>query len=193
MALPTNADLKLVLRIQTTGEDTFLTALVARAQAACEAFLDRPITAASSTWTDWVDSGRYPAVVDRLVIPVRPFTPAGLSITDADGVTLSSTTDYYVPTSGWDAVVRARPGVRFTNGPYTLTASAGLSTDARYSTLIEPAIAAAILDTAADLYRRRLAAAAQESSGGGVAVAYVDTGLTERAKELLAPWKAIAA
>ena len=190
MALPSVADLKLVLRIQGTAEDTLLTALLARAQAGVESELGRPVTAAESTWTDWGDSAAFDGVLRTLQIPVVPCEPTSLVIEDADGVTLDPAVAYYEPTSPWAATVRARPGMTFPVAPYTLTADVGLSADARYATVIEPVIAAAILDVAADLYQRRSAAASNESTGGGVSTSYANVGLPARVREMLSPWKA---
>lgn len=183
MALPTVTDLKLVLRIQTTADDTLLTSLLARALGMVEGALGRPITKVSTTWKDYGDQGRFGGALTRLVVPVVPYDT--LAIVDADGVALSSSVDYYAP-GVWDATVRARPGMTFPVAPYTLTANVGLSAAANYATVIEPAVSAAILDVAADLYQRRSAAATAESENG-IAVSY-GGGVPQRVVDMLAPW-----
>lgn len=187
MALPTNADLKLVLRIQGTAEDAFLTTLLARARAVVEGLIGRPITAVSDrTWVDEGERVRSYGGLIALVIPTTPIDPATLVITDADGIELLAGEDYRAP-KAWDGVIRAMPGTTFRVPPYTLSADVGLSvsTDPDYATLIEPIVNAAILDVAADLYQRRSPAASSESTGGGVSTSYVDADVIARVRGML--------
>lgn len=158
MALPTVADLKTWLRIETTREDLLLAALLARAQASLETMLDGPITAEVQTAVDRGAALDVP--VTSLVFPRRPFTVTG--IVDMDGVTVDPTT-YTV--DGLSGLIYAKSGVEFAAAPYTITASVGLSLRADYAR-IEPVIGAAILDLAADLYQRRTPGAASESAAG---------------------------
>lgn len=158
MALPTVNDLKAYLRIESSAENALLTALMARAQAMIETWIDCPITAETQTAVDRAHS--LDSDVISLVFPRRPCTITG--IVDTDGVTVEASTYWADSTSG---VIYANEGVSFPYGPYTITASVGLSLRQDYAR-IEPVIAEVILDVAADLYQRRTPGAASESAAG---------------------------
>lgn len=192
MSLPTGADLQTYLRIETDAEDNLLNVLVAQATAAAIAYLGRPLATQSRTWIDDGQALRAWSSLATLLVPVTPFDPTSLVITDTDGTALVADTDYRTPLAN-DALVGAMPGVSFDNPPYTLTADVGLalSTSPDYATVIEPTVSAAILDIAADLYQRRNPTATSESSGGGVSTSYGDSGLPKRAEALLASWRAV--
>ncbi len=157
MALPTVTDLKSYLRIESNAENTLLTALLARAQAQVELWIDCPITAVSQTYVDRCETDADKPVLS-LVFPRRPI--AAVSITDADGVTVPAT-DYWV--SGATGMIYAEGGASFSNPRYTITASCGLSLSQHY-TLWEPVISQCILDLAADLYQKRTPNAGSETS-----------------------------
>jgi len=157
VALPTTADLKTYLRIESNAENALLAALLLRAQAMLEGWIDCPITAEAQVGTDRAESLDEP--VYSLIFPRRPI--GSVTVTDADGTTVPGT-DYTVyATSG---MIYAKPGVVFANGPYTIAASCGLSLRADYAR-IEPLLAEIILDLAADLYQRRTPGAASERAG----------------------------
>lgn len=157
MALPSVADLKSYLRIESTAEDTLLAALMARAKAMLEGWIDVPITAETQTAIDRADALDVP--VTSLVFPRRPCTIT--SVVDTDGVTVAAA-DYWV--DGTSGVIYGKD-VAFPFGPYTITASVGLSLRADYAR-IEPLISEAIIDLAADLYQRRTPGAASETAAG---------------------------
>lgn len=158
MALPTVNDLKAYLRIESTAEQALLTALLARATAMLEAWIDCPITAETQTAVDRADAVDQP--VRSLVFPRRPATVTG--IVDSNGETVDPTTYWVSSTSG---VVYAKDETLFPFGPYTMTATVGLSLRADYARL-EPLLGAAIIDLAADLYQRRTPGAANETAAG---------------------------
>ena len=158
MALPTVADLKSYLRIETTREDVLLTALIARARVMFEVMVDTPIEAEAQTAVDRCAALDVP--ITSLVFPRRPC--AVTSILDMDGATVDPTT---YTTDGLAGLIYANTGVTFPYAPYTITANVGLSLRADYAR-IEPIIAAAILDLAADLYQRRTPGATMESAAG---------------------------
>jgi uncharacterized phiE125 gp8 family phage protein len=158
MALPTTADLKSYLRIETTAEDTLLGLLLARAKAMLEQWTDTPITATSQTAIDRADSVDVP--VTSLVFPRRPC--AVTAIVDSDG-TAVPVADYWV--DGRSGVIYGKDGTTFPYGPYTITANVGLSLRQDYAAL-EPLLNEAILDLAADLYQRRTPGAASETAAG---------------------------
>lgn len=158
MALPNAADLKSYLRIESTAEDTLLAALMTRAKAMLEAWIDVPITAETQTAIDRADA--LDAPVRSLIFPRRPCTIT--SVVDADAVTVPAT-DYWV--DGTSGVIYAKDAVSFPYGPYTITASVGLSLRADYAR-IEPVLSEAIIDLAADLYQRRTPGAASETAAG---------------------------
>lgn len=157
MALPTTADLKTYLRIESNAEDTLLAALLVRAQAMLEGWIDCPIAAESQTAVDRGDT--LDAALISLVFPRRPI--AAVTLADADGATIPAT-DYTV--EGRSGVLYAKPTVTFDNPPYTITASCGLSLRADYAR-IEPLLGEMILDLAADLYQRRTPGASSEKAG----------------------------
>jgi hypothetical protein len=157
VALPTVTDLKSYLRIESNAENTLLTALLARAQAQVELWIDCPVTAVSQTSIDRaLTLADYPVM--SLVFPRRPI--AVTSITDGDGVVVP-TDEYWV--DGAAGMIYAEPGYSFANGRYTITANCGLSLSQHYA-LWEPVISQCIIDLAADLYQKRTPNAASETS-----------------------------
>lgn len=191
MALPTIIDVKRYLRVQTTAEDTLLTALLASATQLVEAYLGRPIlTVAARAMTDEGKTLTAYGVVTKLLVPVTPYDAATLAITDADGTALTLTTDYRVG-DPWTGEVFAAVGTSFPNGPYTLTADVGLETASDYATRIEPVLFVCILDVVADLWHRRNPAASTESTGGGVSTTYTAEGIPARTAAMLAPFRVV--
>lgn len=158
MALPTTADLKSYLRIETSAEDTLIAALLGRAKAMLEMWTDTPITATSQTAIDRADALDMP--VTSLVFPRRPCVVT--AIADSDG-TAVAVADYWV--DGRSGVIYGKDGATFPYGPYTITANVGLSLRQDYAAL-EPLLNEAILDLAADLYQRRTPGAAAETAAG---------------------------
>lgn len=158
MALPTVSDLKSYLRIESNAENSLLTALLARAQAQLEIWIDTPITAVSTTAVDRADtiSG---SVCTSLVFPQRPINTTA-TIVDSEGTTVTST-DYTINTSS--GVIYANEGYSFPYGPYTITTTCGLSLRGDYAR-IEPILSQCILDLAADLYQKRTPNAGRESA-----------------------------
>lgn len=158
MALPTVNDLKAYLRIESNAENALLTALLGRATAMLEYWTDTPITAVSQTAVDRADA--LDAPVRSLVFPRRPAQVT--AVVDKDGVTVDPTTYWASTTSG---IAYAKDEISFPYGPYTLTATVGLSLRSDYARL-EPILTEAILDLASDLYQRRTPGAASETAAG---------------------------
>jgi hypothetical protein len=158
VALPTGSDLKTYLRIEQDAEDQLLNALVARAKSMLEAWMDVPITAETLSAVDRADA--LDAAPTSLVFPRRPI--ALVSVTDGEGVTVSAA-NYWV--DGVAGMLWGKADYAFVNGPYTITASCGLSLLPRWEAL-EPVISQCILDLAADLYQRRTPGAASETGAG---------------------------
>lgn len=190
MALPTATDLKNYLRIETeeySAESTLLGQLLERATTMVEAWLDRPIL--TLTDQEYVDEGeRDDRRLTRLLIPDYPVDAASVVVEDANGDTVAAA-DYRVkPLTG---EIRADPGVVFANPPYTITCDVGLETHPQYEGRIEPVIAAAILDLAADLYHARDPRATNESAGGGASVSRANQPLPERVQVALQPYRKV--
>ncbi len=158
MALPTVGDLKSYLRIESAAEDTLLAALMLRARAMLEQWIDVPITAEAQTALDRAEATAVP--VTSLVFPRRPFTVT--SVVDGDGLTVPAI-DYYV--DGKTGIIYGKTDVSFPYGPYTITAMCGLSLRSDYARL-EPLLSECIIDLAADLYQRRTPGAASETAAG---------------------------
>ena len=158
MALPTVSDLKSYLRIESAAEDTLLAALMLRAKAMLEQWIDVPITAEAQTSVDRAEALAMP--VTSLVFPRRPFTVT--SVVDSESVTVPNT-DYYV--DGKSGIIYGKTGVTFPYGPYTITETSGLTLRSDYARL-EPLLAEVIIDLAADLYQRRTPGASSETAAG---------------------------
>jgi len=187
MALPTAADLAAYLRIESeaqTAESALLTALILRATAMLEAWLDTPILAISGEYVDEATS--EDRAVTRLLVPVTPLDGDSLTVTDADGTTLDAT-GYRVKNLTGEVI--GLGGTVFANPPYTLACDVGLELHPQYIDRIEPVLSAAILDVAADLYHARNPRAASESAGGGASTTYVNQALPERVQVALQPYR----
>lgn len=171
MTLPTLADAKNHLRIQTTAEDAVVADLLLDAQAAVETYLGVRITAATDTMIDRPDRNmRAYGRVQQLLAARYPFatsSPAPV-ITDSTGATVDPAT---YTLDGRAGLIIANPGVVFANGPYTIVASVGVSAHPEYATRLERNMRRAILDIVSDLYQRRNPGARMESEGG-VSVQY---------------------
>lgn len=200
MPLPTVLDLREYLRIETTVEDNLLGRLLAQARAAVEAYIRQPIEARPVT---------LPLVLDRggtLTFPIAPIA-APILVSSPNGAEVPSA-DYSVVNAGGRITLKATHlgfgayGYGGSSGyfgeagmsEYTVSATAGLSLRDDYAVLIEPALSAAIIDWAADLYQRRNPAASYESGGGGVAVNYNETAsktMPSRIRVTLDPWRRV--
>jgi hypothetical protein len=159
MALPTVAELKTYLRIETNAENALLQALLDRAKAQLEIWIDTPITAATAVTVDNAEVIRG-MVATSLIANQRPI--ANVSIVDGNGDTVSSA-EYRVNSTS--AVIYANDGYSFPYGPYTITATTGLSLRGDYAR-IEPILSQCIIDLAADLYQKRTPNASSESAAG---------------------------
>ena len=160
MALPTVADLKAYLRIESNAENTLLTALLARAQAQLEVWTDVPVTAVNTTAVDRADT-LSPQPCISLIFPKRPIGTTA-TIVDSEGTTLTAAEYTINQASG---VIYANAGYSFPYGPYTITTSCGLSLRGDYAQ-IEPVLSQCIIDLAADLYQKRTPNAANETAAG---------------------------
>ena len=188
MSLPTARDLIDYLRIEaeeSSAEARLLSALITRATAMLEAWLDRPIeTVYGAEYVD-EDGG-----TDRLLVPVCPVDGTTLVLEDGDGTAVVATT-YRVKALTGEIV--GLTGTLFTNPPYTITCDVGLALHPQYGDRIEPVLSAAILDLAADLYHARNPRAAGESAGGGASTSYVNAVLPERVQAALRPYRLLRA
>ena len=157
MALVTASDLKTYLRIEQNAEDGLLALLVARAVAMLELWTDTPITARTESAVDRADGLQ---AATSLVFPRRPI--GSVAVTDADGAMVDAANYWVDAPSG---MVWGKGDYTFVNGPYTITASVGLSLSPKYASW-EPVLNQCILDLAADLYQRRTPGAASETGAG---------------------------
>lgn len=193
MALPTVQDCKDYLRIEHTAEDVMLAGWLAQAIALIEAEIGRPVEILNKTWTLECDPSAV--ALTRIFVPQYPVAVADSSastsdlvLTDADGTVLVEDADYRLDIR--TGQITGIDGYAFTRYPYTIVADVGLEALPEYAARIEPAIAAAVLDVVADRYQRRDPAAVQEASGGGVTTMYgTASGLPQRVKDMVAPWK----
>lgn len=190
MALPTIVELKGLLRIQSTAEDTVLTLLLAQATALVEGMIGRPITAIARTFVDEAQTQQVYGHVTKLLVPVTPVDWSTLVVTDVDLTVLVEDEDYRVG-DVWTGEIFAMPGIAFANGPYTLDAEVGLSFTAEYAARMEPVISLGILDLACDLWHRRNPAAQAEGAGGGVYTQYASGGIPQRVRDILMPFTTV--
>ena len=155
MGLPTLTDFKSYLRIETTAEDALCSTILLRAQSMLEAWIDTPIVPESRTAVD-----RPEGNARALVFPARPI--GAVTVEDGEGDIVDPA--LYAVDSG-SGLVYGRGEYRFLYGPYTVTANVGLALRNDYARL-EPLLAQAILDLAADLYQRRTPGASSETGSG---------------------------
>lgn len=181
MALPTPADAKSYLRIETTAEDTLIGDLVAQATGAVQSYVSVPLVARLETFTVEGRGIRHALVLDAESIDAS----AGVTVVDGNGTTVDASTYRVDARTG---ILYALPGYCFVCFPYTVTVTWGLSTRLDYAVEVEPVLRAAILDVVADRYQRRNPAASSESSGGGVATAYDPKGMPQRVCDALDPY-----
>ena len=190
MALPTVDDLRDYLRVTHTAEDMLLERLLKQARAGVEAYIRRPIEARPVTVTVDATYTGPPFYGWRLQLPFSP-VEGPVTVTDEEGTTLTETTDYTVQ-AATGRIRAVSGGAGLASGPYAVTAVTGLSLRPDYADFVEPAMASAIIDWAADLYQRRNPAASYESGGGGVAVNYNETAsktMPSRVRVTLDPWR----
>jgi hypothetical protein len=166
MALLTREDAKQYLRIEHTAEDLLIDALIVRAKAELETWLDVPLTAREQTATDWASSDG-PNPVRVLIFPRRPIG-ATITVVDGEGTTVASTT-YRVDQVG--GMVKAKDGYTFTEAPYTLTTECGLSLLEDWNDRVEPVVNLCLMDLVADLYQKRTPTATG-TNGGGTSISW---------------------
>lgn len=182
---PTKADLVAYLRLEpeaAAAEDALLDALLARAVALAQGIMGVPIDARAETFV--VDG---PCGARAFRVPAAPLeraTPAPV-VADAAGRTVD--VGAYRVDAAAGLFVRTDGG-RWDTGPYTVTVTWGLSARGDYALAVQPAVAAAVLDLAADLYQNRNPSAVSESAGGGVSVTTGGAGVPPRVAAALAPY-----
>jgi hypothetical protein len=171
MALPTVAQLKAYLRVESTAEDAQFTLWLTRATALVEGLLGKPIVAVETTRIlqpcAHLITGRY-----RLLLP---WPSADVTVTDADGETVASST-YTLTDDGFltfdeDATISSW---------YTVTLDHGWSAQTDYAAKAELLISQAITDTVADWYQRRNPAATSETEASASVTYAAGLGLPAR-------------
>jgi hypothetical protein len=190
MSLPTYADLESYLRIETAGDRTLTTALVARATACVEQYLARPIEAEARTFTLEQPIDALYRSVTRLFVPVFPVAAQASSVdaptvTDSDALELIEGDDYRLDYR--TGIIYAAAGVAFAAWPYTIVATVGLDAHPHYAAKYEPILTQAIVDLAASWYQERNANATSESAGGGVSISYQLSEIPKRISAMLEP------
>lgn len=166
MALPTVADLKAYLRIEVNTENALLTALLARAKAMVELWVDCPIVGVEKTAYD-PPGGTCVGSLDALVFPWRPIADE-VTVTDASGTVIDAANYRVDRRSG---IIYALNGYRFLNGPFAIEATVGLDQWDEYAGSVEALVSQVIIDVAADLYTRRTPMAVSET-GAGTTIAW---------------------
>lgn len=183
MALVTLTELKAYLRVTHTLEDTLITAMLATAKGIIEDALGVPLASATRAWTDRAFSPRTDYRPPSLLLPY-PCKLAGLVVTDGDGVAVAAT-EYDTSELLTTGILWAARGCSWWNGPYSGTATIGLSEHPDYTTRVEPIVNAVIQDIVADLYQRRNPGATAEADPG-VSTTYSVEQLPPRTRRMLA-------
>lgn len=171
MALPFPDEIKAYLRVTTSVEDQLFQDISLAAQAWVRAFYQIPLDSQARTFRGvWPRVGAQRQDDTRLVVPIRPCSETA-TITDADGVTVGSTTYYIDPRSGY---IEAKRAVVFSNPPYDVAIDVGWQEHPEYDEDIDPILRQAILWAASTYYRNRNVAAIYEQSGGQVSITYTE-------------------
>lgn len=173
MALPSVAEIKARLRIETDVEDADLALMLASALGTIEEITGRPITATERTFVIESPATNWDGVVavTKFFLPLYPVDPDTVTIEDADG---DAITEFRVNPA---TSLITSTGSGFSNFPFTVTADVGLSLMAGYATRVEPILSQVILDLCADWYQRRNPAALAEGAGGGVMTQWMGQGM----------------
>lgn len=191
MALVTLTEAKAYLRVTHALEDTLIGDLLTRAKAIVQAEVGVPLTAqAGRAWVDRAQSERTDYSPETLLLPF-PIQVAGLVVNDGDGRTLAAT-EYDTLELATTGMLYAARGLNFPNGPYSGTATIGMSAHPDYATDIEPRLNSVLVDIVAEWYQRRNPGAASEADPG-VSTSYEMSGLPPRIQQqirALAPWRA---
>lgn len=157
MPLPTVADVKAYLRVESNAEDALIALILQRARGAVEAYLGRPIVAVEREFT-------IEEPGELLMLSLYPVSATGFSVVDMDGNTVDPA-EYRVGLQ--TGIVKQTGRVSWWyDAPYTVTATVGLELHPDYATVIEPVLSAAIIDTCADLYHNRNPLVQTETSAG---------------------------
>lgn len=157
-------------------------AMVAEAKGVIEQELGVPITQATKAWTDRAQTQRTDYSPTSLLLP-RPIATAGLTVVDADARTLDPV-EYDTTELVETGMLYAGRGYSFSNGPYSGSASVGLSAHPDYASRLEPIVNGIILDLVAEWYQHRSPGASQESDPG-VSTSYFDGALPPRVRRML--------
>src|SRR5688500_18479824 len=118
MPLPTVAEFKQYLRIETTAEDLTLARLLEGAQAAVEQYLRRPIAPEVRTFSDLPEVWDYRERTSTVYLPVYP--TSGVALTDTNEAVVAPG-DYRL--EGRSGRVIATGASRLSSGPYAVTAT----------------------------------------------------------------------
>jgi uncharacterized phiE125 gp8 family phage protein len=190
LALPTDEEIKAYLRVTTDVEDELIETINASSRALIAARLKVPLEEESRTfYARWPREGRRREALTQLVVPVIPCASTA-TILDADEATVDA--DTYTIDSRTGFIEADRYEV-FANGPYDITLGVGWETHPDYNTVVEPLLRQAIIDFAADLYRRRNPGAVYEQSGGQVSITYTEQELADRTQLYLRALQALIA
>lgn len=163
MPLPTVADAKSYLRIEHADEDVLVGKLLARAQAAIEAFLCYPFVAAERTFVEY-GPGYRP---DFIQLP-GPFALSPAPVVTGPTGSVIASTSYVLDQRG--GKIRANTGGFFGTRPITVVATIGLSAHPDYAVKYEALAGMAVLDLVAHKYQNRNPGIASESDEGGGSV-----------------------
>jgi hypothetical protein len=174
--IPSVADLRAYCRIEHASENALLEQLIARAVGMLEGMTDVPLVSAARTWQDdptapTTNAGPKPATryARNLWLPHRAVTVT--AITDKDGVTVDPSG--YVAVSLTGLIARADGGY-WSDGPYTIAYTTGVDQLPAAASLA-PAVTAAVIDLAADLYQRRTPGAISEGGAQASVTWHQDT------------------
>jgi hypothetical protein len=169
VALPSFDELKAYLRVTTDVENDLIAQINDGAQAWIRGYYGVPLDSDSRLFRGlWPKVGVQRLWNTRLIVPIHPCSDTA-AITDADGTTVTSTTYYVDPRTGY---VEAKRNVTFDNPPYDITVDVGWAEHPDYDVAVDPILRQGVLWAASTYYRNRNVAAIYEQSGGQVSITY---------------------
>lgn len=189
MAYCTNTDVKTYLGISGTGDDTLLTALCARAQAAVDRYCNRTFEASSNT------DRKFDAVqdVDGAVLYLDADLASINTVTNGDATTVTSgqyVTEPRQDTPYYALRLLASSGVAWT---YSTDPQNAITVNGKwaYSTSAPTDIVHATIRWAAYLYRQKDASTFDVTAAPDLGVITVPQGIPADIEKLLAPYRKV--
>lgn len=173
MTLPTVANVKDWLRIESTAEDALLAELLTQAEGEIEFACGKALEHRAVVWYDDATTQRIGEGVVNLILQQVPIDPATLVVKDCLGVTVDANSYVLRQDKGMICAYPVGQGsfiggpfTTFDNGPYQIACEAGFDCSDTYAYVELPMIRRAIIAYVAYLYQQRTPGAKTERSAG---------------------------